>query len=273
MAVSTRWTVARRRIRRIDHEHGAGPAGQRIVRVAVISDVHGNLQALEAVLADVRDAGLESLWCLGDTVGYGADPDACVELVREHAEVCLAGNHDLAVTGSLSTESFSDAARLAAEWTRGTIKPEHLAFLETLVPANQDHGVSLFHGSPRDPVWEYVLAPQQAERGFSVQRHRVCVVGHTHVALHFHRLDGGSTRGETNHCDDRLKLGSGDWLVNPGSVGQPRDGDSRAAWLELDTDSWTIRFRRTPYDIERAQAAIRMAGLSESLAERLSYGQ
>ena len=243
------------------------------MRIAIVSDIHANLQALQAVLEQVEASECDAVWCLGDLVGYGADPDACVELVREHADICLAGNHDLAVTGALSIEDFSDTARQAAEWTRATITQETRAFLETLSPSDEDQVVSLYHASPRDPVWEYVLSPLQAALGFDVQPQRVCAVGHTHVALAFHRRDGHGATGETRHDGDRLEIGDGHWLLNPGSVGQPRDGDARAAWLELDTDAWTATYRRTVYDIDGAAWAIRAARLPDTLAERLSHGQ
>jgi diadenosine tetraphosphatase ApaH/serine/threonine PP2A family protein phosphatase len=243
------------------------------LRIAVLTDIHANRQALEAVLAEIDAAEMDAIWCLGDLVGYGGDPDACVELIRERASICLAGNHDLAVTGALSLDDFSDAARKAAQWTRGRILDETREFLESLAPANEDQEVSLYHGSPRDPVWEYVLSPLQAELSFQVQRHRICIVGHTHVALAYHRPEGGDTSGETRHADDELDLNSGYWLVNPGSVGQPRDGDPRAAWLELDTVGLTAAYRRTDYDIDGAAWAIRAARLPHSLADRLSHGQ
>ncbi len=241
--------------------------------VAIISDIHANRQALEAVLGQIRAAQCDAIWCLGDTVGYGADPDACVELVREHADICLAGNHDLGVIGSLSVADFSDGARRAAEWTTSVISDATRAFLETLEAYDEGQTVSLYHASPRDPVWEYVLSPLQAELAFEVQPQRVSVVGHTHVALAFHRFDGETATGETQHDGDELDIGVGYWLLNPGSVGQPRDGDPRAAWLELDMEGWTAAYRRVEYDIEGAAWAIRAARLPDALAERLSFGQ
>jgi diadenosine tetraphosphatase ApaH/serine/threonine PP2A family protein phosphatase len=141
------------------------------------------------------------------------------------------------------------------------------------VPSDEEHDVSLFHGSPRDPVWEYVLSPLQADLGFDVQLQPVCLVGHTHVALSYHRPLQGDTTGQTQHGGDELDLSTGHWLVNPGSVGQPRDGDPRAAWVELDTELLTARYRRTEYDIDSAAWAIRAARLPHSLADRLSHGQ
>src|SRR5882724_11569767 len=153
------------------------------MRVAVVSDIHGNRHAFEAVLADIATAGADEMWCLGDLVGYGADPDACVELAREHAAVCLAGNHDLAVTGEIPLDEFSRGASVAAQWTREVIAPENLAFLEGLAVQGEESSLGLYHASPRDPVWEYVLSTLLAELCLDAQPHRVCLIGHSHVAL------------------------------------------------------------------------------------------
>src|SRR5581483_713354 len=211
-----------------------------VMRIAVVSDVHGNRHAFEAVLEAVAQAGVDELWCLGDLVGYGAEPDACVDLAREHAAVCLAGNHDLGVIGALPLEQFSRGAALAARWTQETITAKTREFLESLKPSNLEERVGLFHASPRDPVWEYVLSPLQAELCLDAQQHRVCFIGHSHVALSFWRSPGSAATGQTRGSGEGLEIGDGDWLLNPGSVGQPRDGDPRAAWLELDLDRWTV---------------------------------
>jgi predicted phosphodiesterase len=244
-----------------------------MMRVAIVSDIHGNRHAFEAVLDAVAASECEEMWCLGDLVGYGAEPDACVELARRHAAICLAGNHDLGVVGTLPLEEFSRGAALAARWTQGEISRETRAFLESLEPKYLEEQVGLFHASPRDPIWEYVLSPLQAEMCLDVQQHRVCFVGHSHVALSFSRQAGAPATGETRGDEEELDIERGEWLINPGSVGQPRDGDPRAAWLELDTDAWTVTFRRTEYDIAGAATAIRAARLPDSLAERLSFGQ
>jgi diadenosine tetraphosphatase ApaH/serine/threonine PP2A family protein phosphatase len=243
------------------------------VKIAVVSDIHGNRQAFEAVLDAIEASACEEMWCLGDLVGYGADPDACVELARRHAAVCLAGNHDLGVIGSLPLEQFSKGAALAAHWTQETISDETRTYLEGLEPQKLDEVVGLYHASPRDPIWEYVLSPLQAELCLDDQTHRICLVGHSHVALSFWRPPGETATGETREADEELDLGAGEWLLNPGSVGQPRDGDPRAAWLELDTAAWLAVYRRNEYDIAGAAAAIRAARLPDSLAERLEYGQ
>jgi predicted phosphodiesterase len=241
--------------------------------VAIVSDIHGNRHAFEAVLDAIEASDCEEMWCLGDLVGYGAEPDACVELARRHAAICLAGNHDLGVRGDLPLEQFSRGAALAARWTRETISSETREFLEKLEPVELGEQVGLYHASPRDPVWEYVLSALQADLCLDAQTNRVCLIGHSHVALSFSRSPGEAATGETRADDEQLDLQAGDWLINPGSVGQPRDGDPRAAWLELDLDRWSAVYRRTEYDIDGAAAAIRAARLPDSLAERLAYGQ
>jgi predicted phosphodiesterase len=243
------------------------------MRVAIATDIHGNRHAFEAVIDAAEQDGAEELWCLGDLVGYGGDPDASVELARRHCSVCLAGNHDLAVVDVLSLEEFSRGAALAATWTREVITPETREFLLSLKPEGSAQGVGLFHASPRDPVWEYVLSGLTAELCFDVTDFRVSLIGHSHVALSFDRQEGTPASGTTRKEGSELDVGAGQWLINPGSTGQPRDGDPRAAWLMLDTDRWTASYRRAEYDIAGAQAAIRAANLPDSLAERLERGQ
>jgi diadenosine tetraphosphatase ApaH/serine/threonine PP2A family protein phosphatase len=242
------------------------------MRVAILTDIHANLPGLEAVLASCEDAGVDERWCLGDVVGYGAQPDECTAVVRERCEVCLVGNHDLAVTGEIDTEVFSASAAAAVDWTRHNCKQETIDFLKGLRPEILDREVGLYHASPRDPVWEYVLAIDQARECMEEQARRVSLIGHSHVALFFTDGDGpGGGQPPDGHVLDLA--GDDRWLLNPGSAGQPRDGDPRAAWLELDTDKWTATYHRVDYDIERAATAIRSAGLPDLLADRLSVGQ
>ena len=243
------------------------------MRIAVISDIHGNRHALEAVLADISDAGTDELWCLGDVVGYGADPNDCCALVREHASVCLAGNHDLATTGELSLEDFSRGAAVAAHWTQEVLAAGHLTWLSKLAPQGSVNDIGLFHGSPRDPVWQYVTSSLLADLCIDLLREPVGLIGHSHIALSFHRPPGGTATGTARRDGEVASLGDAQWLLNPGSVGQPRDGDPRAAWLVLDTDARDAAWRRTAYDVAGAAAAIRAARLPDSLAERLQYGQ
>lgn len=228
-------------------------------------------------MEDVDSRGIDEIWCLGDIVGYGAEPDACAELVRDRCRVSLVGNHDLAVLGALDISAFSEAAAEAVEWTREKAAEDTLAFLRDLEPSAELEGVSLYHASPRDPVWEYVLSIEQAYASLSAQPGPVALIGHSHVALFFAMPDGGSPAdvvgGQTGD-GSRLELAAGArWLVNPGSVGQPRDGDPRAAWLELDTESGEAVYHRVEYDVDRAAAAIVEAGLPKRLGDRLHVGQ
>jgi diadenosine tetraphosphatase ApaH/serine/threonine PP2A family protein phosphatase len=246
------------------------------VRVAVITDIHANLPALEAVLAAGDAAGVEETWCLGDVVGYGVEPDACAELVRDRCQVCLVGNHDIAVLGGLDIASFSEAAAVAVEWTRDNVAESTLEFLRDLEPQGEREGVGLFHASPRDPIWEYVLSGEQADAGMDANPQPIGLIGHSHVALFFSRPSAGEEgemRGAEAGDGTLLDLAAGEWLINPGSVGQPRDGDPRAAWLELDTERMTSTFHRVPYEIERAAKPIAEAGLPSRLANRLYTGQ
>lgn len=245
------------------------------MRVAIVADVHANRHAFEAVLDAVEAAGAEELWCLGDVVGYGAEPDACVDLARRHAAVCLAGNHDLAVRGDLPFDEFTRGAELAIRWTTEEIAPDSRAYLAGLDPQKLDEAVGLYHASPRDPVWEYVTSSLQAELCLDrlERQHRIACIGHSHVALAYSRRTGVPASGDTCPDGTVLDLAEGEWLLNPGSVGQPRDGDPRAAWLLLDTSAWSASFHRTDYDVAGAAAAIRAARLPDSLAERLVHGQ
>jgi diadenosine tetraphosphatase ApaH/serine/threonine PP2A family protein phosphatase len=241
------------------------------MRVAVISDVHGNEHALVAVLDAVAEAAPDRIWCLGDTVGYGPRPNRCCELVAERADVCLVGNHDLVVLGTLDVEDFNHDAAAAALWTRRELDDDARRWLETLEPSAHVDGVGLFHASARDPVWEYVLSGEAAFASLRVAREPVVLVGHSHVALAI-GLVGDELEGDLAPPGTLIELGAGRWVLNPGSVGQPRDGDPRAAWLELDLDAKVARFHRVPYAVERTQAEIREAGLPLSLAERLTSG-
>jgi len=242
------------------------------VKVAVVSDIHANRHAFEAVLEDIAGSEASELWCLGDLVGYGAEPDACVELAREHAAVCLAGNHDLAVTGDIAMDDFVMGARVAAEWTREVMARENIEFLHSLDPQGAEREVGLYHASPRDPIWEYVTSALLADLCLNTQPERVSLVGHTHVALAYQRAEGDTARGDRREDGERLDLSRDEWLINPGSVGQPRDNDPRAAWLELDLELMSARFFRVDYDIDGAAAAIRTARLPSALAERLEHG-
>jgi predicted phosphodiesterase len=242
------------------------------VRVAVISDIHGNLHALEAVLDSVAGDSPDAVWCLGDLVGYGPRPNRCCTLVRDRADVCLIGNHDLGVLGRLDLEDFSYDAATSARWTASVLEDEPRTFLESLLPEGAEGDVGLYHASARDPVWEYVLTPFAALASFAASEARILLVGHSHVALAFGLAD---QRLETRIAPGGTELdlsGDGRWILNPGSVGQPRDGDPRAAYLLLDLAENRADYRRVEYPVERTQEEILERGLPDSLAERLAQG-
>jgi diadenosine tetraphosphatase ApaH/serine/threonine PP2A family protein phosphatase len=243
------------------------------MQVAIVSDIHGNRHAFEAVLADVARSPAEQIWCLGDVVGYGADPNDCCRLARANADVCLAGNHDLAVTGDLDLGEFSTGAALAARWTQEVIDAGHRDWLASLESSQPVRGIGLYHASPRDPIWEYVLSALLAELCLDVQPERVGLVGHSHVALSFVRPEGEPATGSARRGGEEADVSEGEWILNPGSVGQPRDGDPRAAWLLLDLDNWTAEWRRVEYPIDEAARAIQQAGLPLALSDRLYHGQ
>jgi diadenosine tetraphosphatase ApaH/serine/threonine PP2A family protein phosphatase len=241
--------------------------------VAVVSDIHSNLHALEAVLAAVDAEAPDELWCLGDLVGYGPRPNECCAALAERTDVCLAGNHDLGVLGTIDLAEFGGEAGIAARWTREVLEPEARKFLQRLEPEGAAHGVALYHGSARDPVWEYVLSDEAALATLELAGSPLVLVGHSHVALRVVQSGDGEVDGGLAAAGTEVELGGVQALLNPGSVGQPRDGDPRAAFLLLDLDARRGSFRRVEYDIERTQQEMREAGLPELLAARLELGQ
>ena len=242
------------------------------MRLAVISDIHANLPALEAVLAELDAAAFDEVWSLGDVVGYGAEPDECASLVAQRCPTGLVGNHDLGVVGDLELGAFSPTAAAAIRWTRRSAATATLDYLRGLEPLDEDAEIALYHASPRDPVWEYVLATDQAAECLATQAKRVALIGHSHVPLFF-TAGGGEVQGAHAEAGTSLEIREGRWLINPGSVGQPRDRDPRAAWLELDTDRWEVTWHRVAYDIDRAAEAIAAADLPEQLGRRLYEGR
>jgi predicted phosphodiesterase len=242
------------------------------MRVAVVSDIHANLHALEAVLAAIDADPVDELWCLGDLVGYGPKPNECCAIVQARADVCLCGNHDLAVRGTIDLVEFSGDAGTAAAWTREVLSDDARTFLDGLEPAGKASGVALFHGSARDPVWEYVLSDEAAMTTLLLTEEPLVLVGHSHAALQISLrdavLEGGLAPDGTE-----LELSDGRWLLNPGSVGQPRDGDPHAAYLLLDAEAQRASFRRVAYDIALTQSEMREAELPDALIDRLALGQ
>jgi diadenosine tetraphosphatase ApaH/serine/threonine PP2A family protein phosphatase len=242
------------------------------MRVAVVSDIHANLPALEATLHAIDEDAPDEIWCLGDVVGYGPHPNECCTAVRERADLCLAGNHDLGVLGSLDLADFSPDAAASARWAAGVLASEARAFLEPLPSFARRDEAELYHASPRDPVWDYVLTEEAAADTLALTEAPLVLVGHTHVPLAV-TIEAGRVAGGLAPAGAEVELGERRWLLNPGSVGQPRDEDPRAAWLLIDFAAGRAAFRRVPYPIERTQADIRARGLPEALATRLAEGR
>jgi predicted phosphodiesterase len=241
------------------------------LRVAVISDVHGNLHALQAVLGALEADAPDEIWSLGDVVGYGPRPNPCCALVAERARLGLAGNHDLGVLGSIDLAEFSDEAAESARWTQTVLSDESRAYLAGLPTYTKAPDAELYHASPRDPVWDYVLTADAALDALELTEAPVVLVGHSHVALAI-GLDEQVLSGGLAGSGHEVDLSRGRWLLNPGSVGQPRDGDPRAAYLLLDRETQRARFCRISYPVERTQAEIRERNLPDALAQRLAHG-
>lgn len=239
------------------------------MRVAVLSDIHSNLVALDAVLGSI--GSVDAVWHLGDVVGYGPEPDGVVERLRAAKAVGVRGNHDAAAVGGDEIEYFNVDARRAMEWTRQTISADTRAWLEALPERRTIGAYTLVHGSPRDPIWEYVVSPAVARENFAAFETVVCLHGHTHVPIAF-REDGNRLGVIRPGPGDTPELAGHRSLVNPGSVGQPRDGIREAAYLVLDTETGHATWHRVAYDVRTTQEAMHAAGLPSRLANRLSFG-
>ena len=242
------------------------------MRVALLSDIHSNLEALCAAIADAGGREeIDEVWCLGDLVGYGPDPTACLDLLLSMEHVMVAGNHDLAAVGRLSLAEFNPYAAAACSWTAESLTPEHREMLAAL-PVREKRGLfTLVHGSPRNPAWEYVVSAGSARACLEHVDTSCCLVGHTHLPMVF-RLNDGGVVGERASAGQVVSLAGERLVLNPGGVGQPRDGDPRACYAIYDSDEETVEFRRVEYDVGATQLKMRRAGLPEYLAERLGYG-
>lgn len=243
-----------------------------LVRILLISDIHANLLALDAVLGSVKE--YDEVWCLGDVVGYGPAPNECIERLKELEPVCLAGNHDWATLGKLDIGEFNSDARRAIEWTQSILKTENRDWLLGLpeIKLLSDDDLLMVHGSPRHPIWEYVLSSSVAAENMPYFQTSCCLFGHTHVPALFYQPAGkGQVAAQRLTGEKTVALGR-KMLVNPGSVGQPRDRDPRAAFAMIDLGSGTLSYRRIPYDIAGTQEAMVKANLPRRLVERLEYG-
>jgi diadenosine tetraphosphatase ApaH/serine/threonine PP2A family protein phosphatase len=238
---------------------------------AIVSDIHGNLEALEAVLADLDQVRPASIQCLGDFVGYGASPNECIARLRPLIEHAVAGNHDLAACGKLQLQYFNASAAVAAQWTDRALTPEHRRYLLELPLAVEWRETLLVHASPTEPEeWHYVLSPETAAAEMGAYRESVCFIGHSHFPGTFDRH--GDRIRYTRAAEVLLEDGHR-YLVNVGSVGQPRDGDPRAAYMLYDEAARALRHVRVDYDLQGAMRRILDAGLPPFLAERLQWGE
>ncbi len=240
---------------------------------AVLSDVHGNLEALETVLADLRREGAGEVLCLGDLVGYGACPNECIDLLRPLLAAAVAGNHDIAARGGMRLGGFSSQAATAARWTGEVLSPENQAFLDALPLALRHAGALLVHSSPSEPrAWHYVLSTADAREEFDSFLDPLCLIGHSHYPGTF-RLAAGEPLPTYDRAAEVRMTPDARYLVNVPSVGQPRDGDPRAGYLLWDDAGGRLRHVRLEYDVQGARRRILEAGLPPFLGDRLQWGE
>ena len=243
------------------------------MRALIVSDVHSNLEAFQSVIGDASgNGGFDQVWQLGDLVGYGPDPGGCIDLLREYDHIGVAGNHDLASVGRLGLEWFNTYAAAAVRWTRTQLSDAHADYLRELPLRLEANGFTLVHGSPRDPVWEYVVSRDTATANFGHFSTRRCLVGHSHLPFICRLMDTGAEFFDFP-VDVAIALGDERCIVNPGSVGQPRDGVPTSSYAIYDSDAGTITHRRTGYDILATQRRMRERGLPEYLIDRLAVGR
>ncbi len=244
------------------------------MRYAVVADIHGNIEAFQAVIAHAhQNGGFDAILCLGDVVGYGPNPHQCLELLRAHIHVCVPGNHDLAAAGSIDTSGFNPQAAAATEWTSRQLTDDDRTYLMDLPELQALADITLVHGSPRSPPWEYITSSREASENLSFFETSYCLVGHTHVPLVYRcRLGEEDCVAEELLPGIELHLSEDRMIINPGGVGQPRDGIPAAAYALLNTDGHWLRSFRVEYPIARTQEKMLQAGLPSSLIRRLSYG-
>jgi diadenosine tetraphosphatase ApaH/serine/threonine PP2A family protein phosphatase len=242
------------------------------MRYAVLADIHSNLEAFQAVLRDLDErGGADEVWCLGDIVGYGPDPRECIKLLRRHHGVGVAGNHDWAAIGKLDTSSFNPEAAAAAQWTAEALKKEDADYLASLPLTLHMGDFTLVHGSPREPIWEYVLSAQAAKANFRAFDFRFCLIGHSHSPLLF-EIDSRNSCRERKLPEQLSLKTETRFIINCGSVGQPRDGDPRASYAIIDTAQEVLWHHRVEYDFKATQEKMLDADLPTRLASRLSVG-
>ena len=244
------------------------------MRIVIVADLHSNLEAFEAVLAHAASGGpIDRLWCLGDVVGYAADPAACIALLRHYPHTAVVGNHDLAAVGELGTGDFNPVAARAAAWTGEHLSAEEHRYLSSLPFMVVEEDFTMVHGSLRWPEWEYLLSPDAAAEHLRLQETPYSLVGHSHVPFVVVEKEGSLPTMVPLMDGDVLELGEDRLIINPGGVGQPRDGDPRASYAVYDSEARAGTLHRGESGLEKAQRKIREAGLPPYLAERLTYGR
>jgi diadenosine tetraphosphatase ApaH/serine/threonine PP2A family protein phosphatase len=243
------------------------------MRAVILADIHANLEAFTSVLEDVKKKGeVDEFWCLGDIVGYGPDPHSCIELLHQQNHICVAGNHDWAATGKVPVSDFNDEAATACRWTEQQLMPEDIEYLNNL-PSTMERGdFTLVHGSPREPVWEYILSAEIAEENLSYFKTKYCLVGHSHVPFVFRSDKLGSHTISNFPVESPMLLQENRLIINPGGAGQPRDGDPRASYAIYDSNDGLVIHYRVPYDIGTTQAKMKEYGLPSRLIFRLYHG-
>ncbi len=241
------------------------------MRVAIVSDIHSNLSALSAVLDHA--GAIDAIWCLGDIVGYGPRPNECIALLRKYQGWAVAGNHDLAASGGMGVEEFNDAAAEAARWTAEQLSEESGAYLRGLPPVVIEGDFTLVHGSLRWPEWEYLLSSEQAQAQFELQSTPYSLVGHSHLPFVSREQAGVPPVLVPASDGARVDLTSERLIINPGSVGQPRDSDPRAGYALYDSLAGAVTHHRVEYDIVATQEAMRLVKLPSWLIDRLGYGR
>ncbi len=240
------------------------------MKYAIISDIHANLEALDTTLKQIDKLGADKIICLGDIVGYGANPNECVETIRERSIESIIGNHDAVACGKTEPDNFNPVARDAALWTRNSLTEENREFLSELDESKLIDDFLIVHGAISDTD-HYIFTAYDALIEFNLMKKQsVCFFGHTHVRTYYTFQNDSST----NHLDYEFKIDvKAKYLINPGSIGQPRDRDPRASFLVYDTEKRTVKFTRVEYDISTTQKKIIEAGLDRRLADRLSFGR
>ncbi len=242
------------------------------MRILVISDIHANLAAFESVLDDA-EGDWDYVWCLGDVVGYGPDPNECCDLLKSLPHLCIAGNHDWAALGRLDIRTFNVDARRAVDWTQKTLTKDNIEYLADLPTTFVLGNYTLAHGSPREPVWEYILDPLIAALNFPHFETDYCFVGHTHTPIIYRLLNNdGKTEAESPEYGVAKQLNGHRLIINPGSVGQPRDSNPNASYGVLHVESAVFEYRRIPYPIHVTQEKMRQHDMPERLIKRLEHG-